>query len=185
MIGSCGRTALPHRRQLRPRACGRHSQHAIYLLGTRGQAPTPRSAQMAMKVSVRGLTRVITRKRILPQSSVGCGEVCLECLTIGCHPIGMISCISTGIQTGIPWRTIKLQPSADDPPDWLLLDLFAIPYNSIANIGTIPDPVPVPITLMNSTPGKININAAVFLNSTTTRTTLRSAPIQGTFSQQL
>ncbi len=34
---------------------------------------------------------------------------------------------------------------------------------------------------MNSTAGKININAAVFLNSTTTSTTLRSAPIRGLF----
>jgi hypothetical protein len=103
--------------------------------------------------------------------------------------IGMISCINTGIQAGIPWRTIKLHPAQDlllhtpeNPPDWLLLDLFAIPYNSMANIGTIPDPVPVPITLMNSTAGKINVNAGIFFNSTAAPiTSLRSAPIRGLF----
>jgi hypothetical protein len=103
--------------------------------------------------------------------------------------IGMISCISTGIQTGIPWRTVKLHPAQDpllhtpeDPPDWLLLDLFAVPYNNIGDVGFIPDPVPVPITLMNSTAGKININAGVFLNSTTPpNTSLRNAPIRALF----
>jgi hypothetical protein len=93
--------------------------------------------------------------------------------------VGLLSCISTGIQTGLPWRTIKLQPTTtEDPPDWLLLDLFAIPFNGINNIGTVPDTVPVPLTLMNSTAGKININAAVFPNSTTPTTALRSAPIK-------
>jgi hypothetical protein len=95
--------------------------------------------------------------------------------------IGMISCISTGIQTGVPWRTIKLQPTAEDPPDWLLLDLFAIPWNSINNVSPVPDTEPVPLTLMNNTQGKININAAVFPNSTTPTTALRSSPIEALF----
>lgn len=63
--------------------------------------------------------------------------------------IGLISMIPTGQQRGLPGETLKLQPSgsANDLPDWLLLDLFA--------------PTMTPNTTMNSTLGKVNVNARI------------------------
>lgn len=50
----------------------------------------------------------------------------------GVQSIGEIGAIHTGGK-GIPetpWRTIRLQPSPSDLPDWLLLDDFAAPWKS-------------------------------------------------------
>ncbi|PTY01751.1 hypothetical protein DB346_11185 [Verrucomicrobia bacterium LW23] len=63
--------------------------------------------------------------------------------------IGMISCIPTGTQRGLPFETFRFQPSAggSELPDWLALDLFA--------------PALQPFAYMHSTMGKINPNAAL------------------------
>lgn len=63
--------------------------------------------------------------------------------------IGFFTMVPTGQQRGLPGETLKLQPggSSSDLPDWLLLDLFA--------------PTVTPHTTMNSTLGKINVNAKI------------------------
>ena len=63
--------------------------------------------------------------------------------------IGLISSLPTGQQRGLAGETLKLQPSGSsaDLPDWLLLDLFA--------------PTISPHTKMNSTLGKVNVNAKI------------------------
>lgn len=80
--------------------------------------------------------------------------------------VGWLSCVSTGIQSGKPWRTLKFQPGGNgDPPDWLLMDLFAVPFNASALPAGQRFPNlngPAPITYMNSTAGKINLNAQLF-----------------------
>jgi hypothetical protein len=77
--------------------------------------------------------------------------------------IGLLSCLSTGIQSGSSWRTLRFQSTPDDPPDWLLLDLFAVPFNRVTfvtNQKYVPASPP-PLTYMNSTAGKININTVI------------------------
>lgn len=100
--------------------------------------------------------------------------------------VGWLSCVSTGIQSGRPWRTLKFQPGGGgDPPDWLLMDLFAVPFDEQTRIYTnstyqypiINDTInnrqfsavglPFALTYMNSTAGKININAKVFPDKST------------------
>ena len=94
--------------------------------------------------------------------------------------IGLLSCLSTGIQTGIAWRTLRLQPTADDPPDWLLLDLFAVPFNRATFISgkTYIDPSSQLLTSMNSTAGKINVNATIFPSSFGLPSNARDVPLR-------
>lgn len=68
-------------------------------------------------------------------------------------PIGLFSCVATGMQRGLPGVGLKLQPSggsSTELPDWLLLDLLA-PTHRAANYSRL--------SSMNSTAGKINLNA--------------------------
>ena len=79
------------------------------------------------------------------------------------HPsIGLFSLVPTGMQRGIFGSTLKLQPSqsSTELPDWLLLDLFAPTISLPATSTGWAD-----IAKMNSTAGKININAAIYPNS--------------------
>jgi hypothetical protein len=94
--------------------------------------------------------------------------------------IGLLSCLSTGMQSGEPWRTLRFQPTTDDPPDWLLLDLFATPFNRATFTGTNKyiDSAPPPLTYMNSTAGKININATLFPTSFGLLPSTRELPLK-------
>ena len=94
--------------------------------------------------------------------------------------IGLLSCLSTGMQTGIPWRTIRFQPTNDDPPDWLLLDLFATPFNraTFASSNKYVDSAFPPLTYMNSTAGRININSTLFPSSFGLSPNTRDLPIR-------
>ena len=81
------------------------------------------------------------------------------------HPsIGLFSLVPTGMQRGIPGSTLKLQPSGSsgELPDWLLLDLFA-PTVAPPSAST----AWADIVQMNSTAGKININAAIYPDGST------------------
>lgn len=44
--------------------------------------------------------------------------------------VAELGVLPTGIAAGVPWRTVRLQPTpgATEPPDWALLDLFMAPY---------------------------------------------------------
>ncbi len=75
-------------------------------------------------------------------------------------PIGLFSCVATGMQRGLPGVGLKLQPSATttELPDWLLLDLLAPTHRSS---------IYSQLSVMNSTAGKINLNAKLMdVNST-------------------
>jgi hypothetical protein len=94
--------------------------------------------------------------------------------------IGLLSCLSTGIQSSVAWRTLRFQPTTDDPPDWLLLDLFAVPFNrrSFTGSNKYADPAPAPVTYMNSTAGKININTTIFPSSFALPAATRDLPLK-------
>jgi len=79
--------------------------------------------------------------------------------------IGMLSVVPTGIQREKSGEFLKFQPSADksELPDWLLLDLLG--------------PSIWPHTSMNSTLGKVNINATIFPDFGIQRW----VPLQGVF----
>jgi len=89
------------------------------------------------------------------------------------NPLGVISSpvelgyISTGVEAananGVPWRSIRLQPTAGAPtnvvPDWALLDLFSSPVltNGIStNLQKLYAPHE------NTVAGRINLNAGSF-----------------------
>jgi hypothetical protein len=67
--------------------------------------------------------------------------------------VGELGLIATGIGSGVPWRSVRLQPAVpNDPlPDWLLVDLFTAPV-----LGE--DGVPFPV---QPAPGKVNLNARI------------------------
>ncbi len=71
--------------------------------------------------------------------------------------IGMLSCIPTGMQRGVPASTLTFGPSLSkaDLPDWLLLDLLA------PTLQDTLQPIPAPLSYLHSTMGKININALI------------------------
>jgi hypothetical protein len=89
-------------------------------------------------------------------------------------PIGMFSVIPTGMQRGLAGSTLKLQPSgsATELPDWLLLDLFA-PSVDASNYTSL--------SLMNSTGGKVNLNATIYPSGTSFAPPQRWQPLQAAF----
>jgi len=103
--------------------------------------------------------------------------------------VGWLSTVSTGMQSGKPWRTLKFQPGggqivAGDPPDYLLMDLFAVPFNSL----TLPAGQKFPNltgagprTYMNATSGKVNVNAGIFPTGASFAPPQRTLPLQALF----
>lgn len=82
---------------------------------------------------------------------------------------GFWSVLPTGIQSKVPWRTLRLSPpkSTDPPgpPDWLLMDLIGGTYPMQhaqweAN-QTLPDEFST-VSYMHSTAGAINLNSRPF-----------------------
>jgi len=81
--------------------------------------------------------------------------------------IGELGYIHTGVQSaltnGIPWRTIRLQPSVDPVgsipavtvPDWALMDLFTVPITVRSGSKAIFQPNG------NSFGGRVNVNSHV------------------------
>ena len=89
-------------------------------------------------------------------------------------PIGMFSVIATGMQRGFAGSTLKLQPSvsANELPDWLLLDLLS----PTVNASNYPS-----LSFMNSTAGKVNLNAAIYPNVGLFSPLQRWQPLQAVF----
>lgn len=89
-------------------------------------------------------------------------------------PTGMFSVIPTGMQRGLVGSTLKLQPSgnATELPDWLLLDLFS-PSVDASNYRNL--------SWMNSTAGKVNLNATIYPSATTFAPPQRWQPLQAVF----
>ncbi|NOY00220.1 MAG: hypothetical protein GXP30_10860, partial [Verrucomicrobia bacterium] len=82
---------------------------------------------------------------------------------------GFWSMLHTGIQNRIPWRTLRLSPSAANdpagPPDWLLMDLlggtYPLQHDQWRNDSTLPDEFST-VSYMHSTAGAINLNSKVY-----------------------
>lgn len=87
---------------------------------------------------------------------------------------GVLSFLATGMQRGIAGANLKFQPSvsATDVPDWLMLDLVA------PNAITTGYPA---MSYMNSTAGKINVNATIYPNAGSFTPPQRWQPLQAVF----
>jgi Tfp pilus assembly protein PilX len=89
-------------------------------------------------------------------------------------PVGMFSLIPTGMQRGIAGATLKLQPrgAGIDLPDWLLLDLLS-PSVDASNYPNL--------SFMNSTAGKVNVNAPIYPTGGSFAPPQRWQPLQALF----
>ncbi|MFV0533961.1 MAG: hypothetical protein ACK5MR_09935, partial [Cumulibacter sp.] len=106
------------------------------------------------------------------------------------NPLGRVDSIAdlgfvhTGVHTtsssgsGVPWRTVRLQPQASTTnlPDWLLLDLFQLPLSPSAPFADAP--LPFIAGTYASTGGKIGLNNQVFPFEATMD---RTAPLEAVF----
>lgn len=63
---------------------------------------------------------------------------------LGLPGVGYLAGIPTGVDSSIPWQTMKFYANGDNPPDWLLWNLFYVPFDRSED---------------NQTDGKININS--------------------------
>ncbi len=99
---------------------------------------------------------------------------------------GYWSLLHTGIQSGKPWRTIDLGSASgqDDPPDWLLLDLFGATYPMAHDQwkidATLPDQFSTP-SFMNSTAGQVNVNNRIYPRTAYFQPPERPQPLQAVF----
>jgi hypothetical protein len=66
---------------------------------------------------------------------------------LGLPGVGAFSGISTGIEANAPWQTMKFYANTDTVPDWLLWNMFFVPFDR---------------SIANQTDGKININATLY-----------------------
>jgi len=66
---------------------------------------------------------------------------------LGLPGVGHLASIPTGVDAGIPWQTMKFHANADPTPDWLLWNMFYVPFDR---------------SVANQTDGKININAELY-----------------------
>jgi len=65
---------------------------------------------------------------------------------LGLPGVGAMSSIATGIEANVPWQTMKFYANSDAVPDWLLWNMFFVPFDR---------------SIANQTDGKININATM------------------------
>ena len=65
---------------------------------------------------------------------------------LGLPGVGAMSGIPTGIEANVPWQTMKFYANSDAVPDWLLWNMFFVPFDR---------------SIANQTDGKININATM------------------------
>jgi len=100
------------------------------------------------------------------------------------HSVAELGRVFTGgsghYATGVPWRTVRLQPSshANILPDWAMLDLFAAPSDPSDTRNTSPRLVAAGT---GAVAGRINLNAAIapFETTSGSPTVLdRIAPLQ-------
>ena len=101
---------------------------------------------------------------------------------------GYWSLLHTGIQANIPWRTLELKPTttANDPPDWLLLDLMAPVYPMATSQwqqdgGRRPDEFST-ISFMNSTAGQVNLNSRIYPHNAYFKAPERRKPLEAVFA---
>jgi hypothetical protein len=102
---------------------------------------------------------------------------------------GMFSLVSTGMRRNAPWKTFALQPASPSTapgatpsqlPDWLLLDLLAPAF--VRNRASVDGrQEATPISAMNSTAGKINLNSKIYPVSPYFAPASRVVPLQALF----
>ncbi|MEI6337265.1 MAG: hypothetical protein WCQ57_01620 [Verrucomicrobiota bacterium] len=92
---------------------------------------------------VRGRLR---RARGLPDAQSGRIEEQTSSRILGLPGVGYLSSVPTGVDAGIPWKTMQFHKTADSPPDWLLWNLFYVPFDR---------------SMLNQTDGKLNINTTL------------------------
>lgn len=66
---------------------------------------------------------------------------------LGLPGVGYLSSIPTGVNSGIPWQTMKFTDNAETVPDWMLWSLFYVPFDR---------------SIHNQTDGKLNINSTLW-----------------------
>lgn len=99
---------------------------------------------------------------------------------------GYWSFLHTGIQAGVPWRTLDLGPVANSNtlPDWLLLDLFGPTYPMAHDQwkidSTLPDQFST-ASYMNSTAGQVNLNSRIYPQNEFFRPPARKQPLTAVF----
>lgn len=87
------------------------------------------------------------------------------------NSIGMFSLVPTGMQRSIPYDSLRFYNRPDVPgelPDWVVLDLLAPTF-------------PNPISLRNSTAGKINLNSKIYPDNPLFAPPARTAPLDALF----
>jgi hypothetical protein len=99
---------------------------------------------------------------------------------------GYWSMLHTGIQSGVPWRTLDFGATAgaNTPPDWLLLDLVGATYPMATDqwkIDTaLPDAFSTP-SYMNSTAGQVNLNSRIYPQTDFFNPPPRTQPLAAVF----
>lgn len=93
--------------------------------------------------AVRGRLR---RARGLPNAQSGRIEEQTSSRILGLPGVGYLSSVPNGVDAGIPWKTMQFHKTADSPPDWLLWNLFYVPFDR---------------SILNQTDGKLNINTTL------------------------
>ena len=129
--------------------------NGLYLPGSIG-GPNPGSSPPAtadlyrpdpLLQHVRGMLRTRIASDATPTSSRFHLETQSATRILGLPGVGYLSSIPTGVNSGIPWQTMKFQDSTEPVPDWLLWSLFYVPFDR---------------SIHNQTDGKLNINATLW-----------------------
>jgi hypothetical protein len=99
---------------------------------------------------------------------------------------GYWSVLHTGMQAGAPWRTLDFSETsgANNPPDWLLLDLIGATYPMASDQwkidATLPDAFSTP-SYMNSTAGQVNLNSRIYPQTDFFKPPARTQPLTAVF----
>ncbi|HSH95616.1 MAG TPA: hypothetical protein VK968_15840, partial [Roseimicrobium sp.] len=99
---------------------------------------------------------------------------------------GYWSLLHTGIQAGVPWRTLNFGPgdAQNSPPDWVLLDLIGATYPMTHDQwkldSTLPDAFSTP-SYMNSTAGQVNLNSRIYPQTAFFNPPERTEPLAAVF----
>ena len=99
---------------------------------------------------------------------------------------GYWSMLHTGMQSGVPWRTLDFGPGANQNllPDWLLLDLLGATYPMAHDQwqidATLPDAFST-ASYMNSTAGQVNLNSRIYPQTDFFQAPARIGPLTAVF----